>query len=316
MKRIVALFSAVLLALSAVPALARAEGATTLTVTADKTVTAPGDKITFSVVLGPVSNLGGLSIHLDIPEGMTIDEGSAVVPDGVEEILDMDGKPNVPKESNDRVLDYSAQRTGYTGTSDLCILKFTCTVDPAITLGKKSVGIRTDIPTDGPFDQNVEDIAWTARPVVVQIEKAGSPTVTPAPTVTPDPTATPAPTAKPAATPEASSYFLADLADLIEQVEAGSTIRISKKNNINTLDRNVLRRLNERGVSLEMEYTYEDKDYKIFIPAGKAVIDDDVFYCGPLYLAGLYGSNSMSSGPEGIIQGAGQALMQIVNLYF
>ena len=41
MKRIVALFSAVLLVLCAVPAMARAEETTTLTVTADKTVANP-----------------------------------------------------------------------------------------------------------------------------------------------------------------------------------------------------------------------------------------------------------------------------------
>lgn len=328
MKRIVALFSIVLMVLFAVPALARAEETTTLTVTADKTVANPGDRITFSLTLGAVNNLGGMSLYIDLPEGMSIDYSSVMLPEGVKDTLDVDGEVSIPTELNENIFDYSAKRTGYTGTADLCILKFTCTVDGSSALETKSVGLRgVDVFDNDPA---LNTIVTTVKEAQVRIEEAKA-TETPAPTAQPtaeptaEPTAQPTaeptaqPTAEPTATPEASRYYLADLEDLIEEVEAGTTIRIFKKHDINALNRNILRRLNERGVSLEMEYTYEGKDYKIFIPAGEAVIDDDVFYCGPLYLAGLYGNNSMSSGLEGslnqVVQGVGQALKQVVDLY-
>lgn len=47
-------------------------------------------------------------------------------------------------------------------------------------------------------------------------------------------------------------------------------------------------------VTLIMEYTYEGKDYRVVIPAGKAVNDEIPWY-GPLYLAGRYGSSATVS---------------------
>lgn len=327
MKRIVALFSAVLMVLFAVPAMVRAEETTTLTITADKTVANPGDRVTFSLMLGAVNNLGGMSLYIDLPEGLSIDYSSVVLPEGVADTLDADGEVSIPTKLNENIFDYSAKRTGYTGTTDLCILKFTCMVDSNSALGTKSVGLKgVDVFDNDPKTNSINTTVHAAQ---LQIEEAKSPvaTPTPVPVVTPTPVPTVQPTAKPTvvptaaptATPETTRYYLADLEDLIEEVEAGTTIRVSLKDDINALNRNILRRLNERGVSLEMEYTYEGKNYKIFIPAGKAVIDDDVFYCGPLYLAGLYGNNTMDSGIEDalnqIVQGIGQALKQVVDLH-
>lgn len=318
MKRIVALFCVVLMATFAVPAFAHAEENTTLTLTADKTVANPGDRVTFSLILGAVNNLGGMSLYIVLPEGLSIDYDSVALPEGVADTLDIsEGDTNIPTAINDNILDFAARKKGYTGTEDLCILNFTCMVDSDSTLETKSVGINVSTIFDQSLDMN--EIEATVQEAQLKVEGAKDPAATPEPAATPTPepaaTATPEPAAKPAEESEEPRQYLSNLDELIEGVKSGTIIRVSKKDGIFSLNRDILRTLNECGVSLEMEYTYQGKDYKIFIPAGKAVIDDDVFWYGPLYLAGMYGNNSTGLGAlSQITQEVGQALKQIIDL--
>ena len=124
-----------------------------LKVTADTTSANPGDTINYKVSIGAVTDMGGLEFKLDIPSGLTIDDSSISIPDGLETIIDSDGPIIVPTSSNKYYWLYSAQLTGYTGTSDLVILTFSCKVDDGIT-GTKTVSIKDVVL----IDQSVNDM--------------------------------------------------------------------------------------------------------------------------------------------------------------
>ena len=59
------------LLVTAVPALAAPIESTQLKVTADKTSAKPGDTITYTITMGPVSDMGSMQMCLDIPTGLT-----------------------------------------------------------------------------------------------------------------------------------------------------------------------------------------------------------------------------------------------------
>ena len=130
MKRTIAMLFAALLMVLTVPTTAKAADDVTLTITVDKSTVNPGDTVTFTVSIGPVGQppLGGLEFDLVIPEGLTIVDESVSLPEGLEETLDSDGEIVVPRNGWPK-WSYSAQSKGYTGTSQLQILTFSCTVD-------------------------------------------------------------------------------------------------------------------------------------------------------------------------------------------
>ena len=142
-----------------------------LKVTADTTSANPGDTINYKVSIGAVTDMGGLEFKLDIPSGLTVVDGSISIPDGLETIIDSDGPIIVPTRSNRYYWLYSAQLTGYTGTSDLVILTFSCKVDDGTT-GTKAVSIKEVVLIDQsvedmPFNVTGADVNVTAAPVSV-----------------------------------------------------------------------------------------------------------------------------------------------------
>ena len=142
-----------------------------LKVTADTTSANPGDTINYKVSVGAVTDMGGLEFKLDIPSGLTVDDSSISIPDGLETIIDSDGPIIVPTRSNRYYWLYSAQLTGYTGTSDLVILTFSCKVDDGTT-GTKTVSIKEVVLIDQnvddmPFNVTGADVNVTAAPVAV-----------------------------------------------------------------------------------------------------------------------------------------------------
>ena len=154
---------------TAVPALAATP--VELKVTADTTSANPGDTINYKVSVGAVTDMGGLEFKLDIPSGLTVDDSSISIPDGLETIIDSDGPIIVPTRSNRYYWLYSAQLTGYTGTSDLVILTFSCKVDDGTT-GTKAVSIKEVVLIDQsvedmPFNVTGADVNVTAAPVSV-----------------------------------------------------------------------------------------------------------------------------------------------------
>ena len=89
------------------------------------------------------------------------------------------------------------------------------------------------------------------------------------------------------------------LEELIEGAEDGAVVKITRDMNLNALPNSIMHTVYEKKtVSLVMEYTYEDVEYTITIPAGQAV-DADIAWYGPLYLSAHYGSASLPVAGEG-----------------
>lgn len=180
MKRVIALFMTALMVVLMLPAKAYAATENvTITVTADKSVAMRGDTVNFSVAIGAVESLGGLEFKLDVPEGLTIVDSSISLPDGLDTTLDSDGPIVVPTSgANDYKWSYSAQSTGYKGTSNLTILNFACTVDTDSAYEAKNVTITFEKPGDSTwkgccFDNiNLDEHNVTVVPATVTVSKA------------------------------------------------------------------------------------------------------------------------------------------------
>ena len=140
-----------------------------LKVTADTTSANPGDTINYKVSVGAVTNMGGLEFRLNIPSGLTIVDGSISIPTGLETTIDSDGAIVVPKSGNGYKWSYSAQMTGYTGSSDLVILNFACTVDDGAS-GDKIVTINVDTFFDN--DHPYPELDYTVTPATVNVTAA------------------------------------------------------------------------------------------------------------------------------------------------
>ena len=127
----------------AVPVYAAPVASTTLTVAADKTTAAPGDEITYTITMGPVSDLGSIQMVLDIPSGLTYVSGSGSLAAGLKAKLGFDsvdytegtkdGKPRI-------MINGVASAADYESATDTVIATFKCTVDAGAT-GTLEVGL-------------------------------------------------------------------------------------------------------------------------------------------------------------------------------
>ena len=127
----------------AVPVYAAPVASTTLTVAADKTTAAPGDTITYTITMGPVSDLGSIQMVLDIPAGLTYVAGSGSLAAGLKAKLGFDtadytegtkdGKPRI-------MINGVASAADYESAADTVIATFKCTVDAGAT-GTLEVGL-------------------------------------------------------------------------------------------------------------------------------------------------------------------------------
>ncbi len=92
-KRILSLllcFAMVVTSLIVVPVTAVTYLNTQLKVLPDVTTALPGDTINYTIIMGPVSDLGSMQMCLDIPEGLTLVEGSGRLADGLKETMGFD----------------------------------------------------------------------------------------------------------------------------------------------------------------------------------------------------------------------------------
>lgn len=113
-----------------------------------------------------------------------------------------------------------------------------------------------------------------------------------------------------------SDWWLEPLSSQIAAAAPGSTVRLTKEQNISTLSRDIMQMLVKRGdVALEMEYTYEGNDYHIFIPAGRA-IDSDISWYGPLYLSAHFNAaDNTAADNAAVIVRKGDTLSKIAGIY-
>lgn len=83
--------------------------------------------------------------------------------------------------------------------------------------------------------------------------------------------------------------YVGNVGSEITDAKDGETVKITRDKNINALPNSLMKDLYEKKtVSLELEYTFEGKEYTVTIPAGAAENNDIPWY-GPLYLQMRYG---------------------------
>lgn len=170
MKQAIATCLAVLLLFVLMPVTAEASSdSVTITVRPDKTVVNPGDTVNFDVMLGAVTALGGMDFELRVPEGLTIKADSISMKDGLKDILKSDGNIVPPSEKNQWMWAYSVGDESYTGSEELCILSFSCTVDAAAQLGEKSVTLEMGQCFDEAFPP--KNISVNLVPAAISVEK-------------------------------------------------------------------------------------------------------------------------------------------------
>jgi len=86
------------------------------------------------------------------------------------------------------------------------------------------------------------------------------------------------------------------VSDRIQAAPSGSTIVMEK--GVTSLSNSTMKELLEKGdVSLKLEFTYQNKEYVIIIPAG-AALDNDIPWYGPLYLAQHFGNSAGTAASE------------------
>ena len=125
------------LLVTAVPALAAPIESTQLKVTADKTSANPGDTITYTITMGPVSDMGSMQMCLDIPTGLTYVANSTELADGLKATLGFD---DVAWTEISKMINGVASAADYESNTDTVIAKFQCTVDADFS-GTAEVGL-------------------------------------------------------------------------------------------------------------------------------------------------------------------------------
>ena len=121
---------------TAVPALAASITSTQLKVSPNKTKVSPGDIITYSIVMGPVSDLGSLMMDLEIPEGLEYVANSGEIVNGITEAMGFDEVAFT--EITKRITGYST--VDYECTTDTKLAEFRCKVKDSAT-GNLEVGL-------------------------------------------------------------------------------------------------------------------------------------------------------------------------------
>ena len=125
----------------AVPVHAAPVASTTLTVAADKTTAAPGDEITYTITMGPVSDLGSIQMELDIPAGLSYVAGSRSLASGLKATLGFDDVAFTENMATGRhIINGVASAADYESAADTVIATFKCTVDAGAT-GTLEVGL-------------------------------------------------------------------------------------------------------------------------------------------------------------------------------
>ena len=108
-----------------------------ITIAADTAEPEPGDTVSFTVTIGPVSDMGTMQMKLVIPEGLTYVEGSGKLADGLKKTLGYD-IANFTEES--LMVTGGATKTDYSSDSDTLICTFECKVDEGFK-GTAEVGL-------------------------------------------------------------------------------------------------------------------------------------------------------------------------------
>ena len=141
-----------------------------LTISTDKTNVKPNEEITYTLKMGPVTNMCNLSAFLKLSDGLTLTSGT--VPEDLQQTMGTDDPPTFNlKTLKLDTFDAGRLNAGYTSTTDTLLLTFTCTVNADAT-GDQTVTLQID--TWYEQDDDLTDIQYTITPAIVTVTAAPS----------------------------------------------------------------------------------------------------------------------------------------------
>ena len=149
---------------TAVPALAAPITSTQLKVIPDKTTASPGETITYTIIMGPVSDMGSMQMVLDIPTGLTYVENSTTLAANLKTTLGFDllDWPEVSKMING-----GASAADYESATDTELAKFQCKVDDGAT-GSLEVGLTNlEFGSCQTFEYHTDRFSVVKTPVTI-----------------------------------------------------------------------------------------------------------------------------------------------------
>ena len=158
------------LLVTAVPVFATEGNTTSAALTSDKTEANPGDTITYTVTLGPATNLKALAFELLIPSGLTFVADSGKVAEGLTTKMSASAAMFAPTAMFISVAD-----ANYTSTDSIDLMTFQCKVNEG-TSGDITVGIRyADDDEENVYDMDYDNIAVTFKGATVTVTAAPKP---------------------------------------------------------------------------------------------------------------------------------------------
>ncbi len=139
---------------------------TELKVVPNKTTANPGDTITYTVVMGAVSDLGSLQMDVVIPDGLTYVIGSGKLYEGIQDIL---GYDSVEWTEVSKMINGYASAADYGCDTETVLATFQCTVDDNY-VGTATVGL-TNLEFYSIETWTEHTSRFTVTPAVVEIEE-------------------------------------------------------------------------------------------------------------------------------------------------
>lgn len=149
---------------TAVTALAAPITSTQLKVIPDKTTASPGETITYTIIMGPVSDMGSMQMVLDIPTGLTYVENSAKLTDGLRTTLGFD---TADWTEVSKMVNGVASAADYESATDTELAKFQCKVDDGAT-GSLEVGLTNlEFGSCQTFEYHTDRFSVAKTPVTI-----------------------------------------------------------------------------------------------------------------------------------------------------
>ena len=149
---------------TAVPALAAPITSTQLKVIPDKTTASPGETITYTIIMGPVSDMGSMQMVLDIPTGLTYVENSTTLAANLKTTLGFD---LLDWTEVSKMINGGASAADYESATDTELAKFQCKVDDGAT-GSLEVGLTNlEFGSCQTFEYHTDRFSVVKTPVTI-----------------------------------------------------------------------------------------------------------------------------------------------------
>ena len=146
------------------PALAAPITSTQLKVIPDKTTASPGETITYTIIMGPVSDMGSMQMVLDIPTGLTYVENSTTLAANLKTTLGFD---LLDWTEVSKMINGGASAADYESATDTELAKFQCKVDDGATGSLEVVLTNLEFGSCQTFEYHTDRFSVVKTPVTI-----------------------------------------------------------------------------------------------------------------------------------------------------